>query len=513
MSSKSGEQCVCASRSVHDTILVTFISLIVAGGTVGGFLIGRNTSRDAFINKVNRQAGIGNTSLLSAGVAPLSLFQAVEKEIDDPLVAQALAKLYSVPIGDRGSLVKRLRDVAWVPAYQPAPFVGHMARPNLGAEPHINMLGFRDERQSYVAKPGGTVRIFITGGSTAWGSGASSQKNTISYLLERMLNERVSRSTGFHYEVINAAFPAWSTTQEKLLIQQRLVDMHPDIVLMFSGTNDAHLERSGRDVRWSYGLLDQNYVMLLNELYKSNGRPEWTFPLLASSHPLECSDLALVTARNVEEAAFAAERVQARLIFALQPNVASTGKHLSKYEQKLPEVQNKTYWDSWYQALRDRLSRINAPNYQLLDLSRSFAEIDANTEVFVDSYHFADLGNRLIAQALSDQIDWRSITPGPAVADPKDVLNIVSFEPTTWPAGKPFNRQRDGTSLLRLVTNPSDRNLLVVFDRSVLPTVVVDSNIAASIPTSFYATKGDHIVYVADFMTGETSKSILFHSQ
>ena len=501
-------------RSLRDAILVTLISIIVAGGAVGGFLIGRYRSHDAFITKVTRQAGIGNTSLLSAGSAPVSLFQAVGKELDDPLAAEAFARLYDVPQANREALGKRLRDVAWVPAYQPAPFVGHMARPSFGAEPRINMLGFRDERQSYVTKPDRTVRVFITGGSTAWGSGASLQKNTISYLLEEMLNSRVSQLPDCRYEVINTAFPGWSTTQEKLLIEQRLVDMHPNMVIMFSGNNDAHLERSGRDIRWSYGLMDQNYMILLNELYKSSGHPEWTFSLLARSRPAELSDLGLITARNVEEAAFATDRARARLIFALQPNVVSTGKRLSKHEKQLPEVQNKAYWNSWHLALRDHLSRIKARNYQLLDLSKSFAGLGDDTEVFVDSYHFADLGNRLIAEALAEQIDWPSITPGPAVvADQKDTLRIVNLEPNAWPAGKRFDRQRDGMSLLRLIANRNDKNLVVVFDQSVLPTVVDDDALTASIFTSQYDRRGDHSVYVADSMTGETSQSVVFHSQ
>ena len=60
----------------------------------------------------------------------MSLFQVVGKGIDDPFTAQALAKLYNVPIGDREALANRLRHVVWQPPYRPAPFVGHMAGNN-----------------------------------------------------------------------------------------------------------------------------------------------------------------------------------------------------------------------------------------------------------------------------------------------------------------------------------------------------------------------------------------------
>src|ERR1700676_3834147 len=373
--------------------LAILISLLVAGGTVSGFLAGRYSARESYVRKV--------TPLVVSENTVTSLYSVVGSQLEDPVEARALAQLYAVRSGDRDALAARLRNVAWVPAYQPAPVVGNQARPLLGDDLYINLLGFRDSRQSYLVKPARTVRIFITGGSTAWGSGASSQKKTISYLLERLLNERVSRATGYRYEVINTAFPAWTTTQEKLLIGQRLVDLHPDVILMFSGNNDIHWTRDGRDIRWFHSPMDDNHLLQLNELYRSSGHPEWTIAAPALSSPLECPELARISSRNVEDAAVATARVHARLIFALQPNVATTAKRLTAHEHRPPETANKPYWEACYRALRDELGRIRARNYRLIDLSRSFGALDDRTEVFVDSYHVADLGNRLVAQALA----------------------------------------------------------------------------------------------------------------
>lgn len=395
-----------ASRRTPESILAIFLSLTVAGAAVGGFLIGRKTTQDAFIKKVSGQAGAQpNTTLLSAGTAPLSLLQLLGKRIDDdPFMAQALAKAYGVPDGDRNALVERLRKIPWMPPYQPAPFLGHVARPYSGNDLQINSLGFRDERSSYLDKPKRTVRIFITGGSAAYGMGASSQAHTFSSVLERVLNEETGKTTGFRYEVVNAGFPGWSTTQEKILIQQRLVDLHPDIIIMFSGSNDVYWSLHGRDIRSFYTQMDQNFITLFNEAHKASGHPEWAIDFPQSDQPIGCRNLAPVTARNVEEAAAAAARVNARVIFALQPNVISTSKRRSEYEQKVFENHNKVYWDSCYEALREELGRLTATNYRLLDLSRSFGALDENTYLFIDSYHFADAGHRLIAQELAGQI-------------------------------------------------------------------------------------------------------------
>ena len=512
MCSKSPEPSTPASRPLYNAVLAALISLVTVGAAVGGFLIGRNVTQDAFIEKVSTLGAGEDTTLISAGTAPKSMLQALGKGIDDPLMTQALARAYGVPSGDREALVRRLRDIVAIPPYRPAPFVGHIARPVFGDDLHINILGFRDERQTYITKPERTVRIFITGGSTAWGVGASSQRNTVAYLLEKILNERAS-ATGYRYEVINAAFPGWSTTQEKLLLEQRLVNMHPDVVIMLSGNNDVHWSLLGRDIRWFYSYVDQNYITLLDEMYKSSGHAELTSGFPFSSGPVACSDLGQTAARNVELAAIAADRVHAHLFFALQPNIVSTAKRLTAHEQRIQEAQNKSYWELCYQALRDALGGITAPNYRLLDLSRSFGTFDEDTEVFIDAYHFADSGSQVIAQALADQIDWRAFVPGDGVAAEGEALTIVKFDPPQPVAGKLLTALGGKMSTIRIVPSRINKNLLVVFDRSVLATVVGDDAITASISTSRYAAKGEHTIYLVDGMTGETSPPIAFQNR
>jgi lysophospholipase L1-like esterase len=325
---------------------------------------------------------------------------------DDPV----FATFYGVKPGDSPALAARLRQVVYSPAAQPAPFVGHVARPTKGEDLHINGVGFRDHRQGYSEKPPGTVRVFISGGSTAWGSAAPSQRQTISYLLEEMLNARPSPA-GTRYEVINAAFPAWSTTQEKILIQQLIADLKPDVVIMFSGNNDVHWSLQGEDVRWFFTYADRNFVTMINGLYHGIDQTEWMTPISREAPPRACAGLGPVTARNVEEAAYTLARVPARLVFALQPNLMTTTKPLTSREQRLLKADGRTYWAECYKSIAANVGRINAANYQFLDLSRMFGEVDGKTELFIDNYHFAELGNKLVADALARRIDWASIKP------------------------------------------------------------------------------------------------------
>src|SRR4029077_7415648 len=95
------EPSALTSRKTREAILVGLICLITICGTIGGFFIGRSVTRDAFVERVNSQSATENTTLLDAGVAPRSLYQNFRKDIDDPLTAQALAKMYDVPPGNR----------------------------------------------------------------------------------------------------------------------------------------------------------------------------------------------------------------------------------------------------------------------------------------------------------------------------------------------------------------------------------------------------------------------------
>src|SRR5712691_9540200 len=156
MTSTPTEQAAPRSRQLLGVLLATLIASITAGGVLGGYAIGRITR--------NRDIENVRTYITSANTVR-SLYEVLGKDLDDPVTARALGRIYDIPSGNRDALANRLRNIAWTPPSRPAPFVGHIARPIPGADPHINTMGFRDERESYVTKPDRTLRAFITGGS------------------------------------------------------------------------------------------------------------------------------------------------------------------------------------------------------------------------------------------------------------------------------------------------------------------------------------------------------------
>jgi lysophospholipase L1-like esterase len=388
---------------VFQYILSSIIASIVVAGIAGGYFLGE---RAAFRTL---QDLISNPGVL------VTMDKALGTEIENPLRAEAWAKIYGTPPGDRAALLSRLSQIVSTPPYQLAPFVGHRARPTNRGGLYINSYGFRDERENYADKPAETVRAFITGGSTAFGVGATVQKMTIAYQLEEMLNRRPPTAHA-NYQIVNATFPAWSTTQEKLFLQQYLIDLKPDLVVMFSGNNDVHWKLMRADIRHFYSGPDRNYVQILDLVAAKAGYSELAVGSQFARSDISCAELGVLAARNVEEMAFSLRRIGASLVFALQPNIVSTSKSRTPHENFILQSQIKPEWDACYESIRSHLARVPAKNYAFVDLSKSFGDVPDSTELFLDAYHFSDFGNREIAKLLMEKIDWRLLQTGSATA-------------------------------------------------------------------------------------------------
>src|SRR3984893_5776642 len=109
-----------------------------------------------------------------------------------------------------------------------------------------NAQGFRRDKDVSLEKPPNTVRIFITGGSTAYGATTEMPEytgnrwrllynnETIEYYLEQKLNQAYPSK---RWEVINAAAPGYQLSQELAEIESVLLRYHPDYIIL-DGNND-----------------------------------------------------------------------------------------------------------------------------------------------------------------------------------------------------------------------------------------------------------------------------------
>ena len=102
---------------------------------------------------------------------------------------------------------------------------------------NINSHGFRGPEISQ-EKPDNVYRIFMMGGSTTFAIRAHSDSHTIPGYLHDFLN---SKNLTKKIEVINAGIPRLTSSDEAQLVQKKLVEFNPDLIIIYDGVNDITL--------------------------------------------------------------------------------------------------------------------------------------------------------------------------------------------------------------------------------------------------------------------------------
>jgi len=109
----------------------------------------------------------------------------------------------------------------------------------------INTLGFRGDEFSEI-KPPNTYRIFMVGGSTMFGAGATSDETTIPGYLQQLLNEN---DFEFDIEVINSGIQGADSNTELNLIKHKLITFSPDLIVIYDGWNDLRANHTPNVVK------------------------------------------------------------------------------------------------------------------------------------------------------------------------------------------------------------------------------------------------------------------------
>jgi hypothetical protein len=133
------------------------------------------------------------------------------------------------------SVVKDIDNLKSSIYAEPNPIYGYSLKKNVKIDEYeINSLGFRSFEFNK-KKPKETIRIFIVGGSTTFGSNAGGNQYTFPDILNYILN---SNSKSYKFEVINAGVLGYSTWQNKLKVKE-IFSYEPDLVFIMDGFTDA----------------------------------------------------------------------------------------------------------------------------------------------------------------------------------------------------------------------------------------------------------------------------------
>jgi len=124
------------------------------------------------------------------------------------------------------------------PSFSQATYGFNTFDPNLGWYPSTYMFG--KPRRELPPKKASEGRVFLLGGSTAWGTGATREDETIAKRLEVYLNSDEAKTfLGGTVHVYNEGVPGYYSKQELILLITKIIPFQqPDLVVVLDGLND-----------------------------------------------------------------------------------------------------------------------------------------------------------------------------------------------------------------------------------------------------------------------------------
>ena len=310
--------------------------------------------------------------------------------------------------------LRNMQQFSWQVPSTFTPFVGSAPKPGIHDNATINAWQFRDDRDLVIPKPEGIFRVFLTGGSTAFGSGAPDRDRTIGGYLENRLNRTLGRRTGLDYEVMILAHPGWASTHERIIIVNRLSEWEPDLVISLSGNNDVHWAASvrhptsqvgekpkpaiGRNVLWFRSFADENYFYLLNTAFATAGWPPPNDVTQdAETYPRQVAQRLI---KNVRISAFALSLANVPYVYFLQPTLSLTHKPQSARESEFLNEVKVQWFERCYGRIDGALRGIEMQNFYYYNLTTCMDGYTAQDEIFLDNYHFGDRGNEILAEQM-----------------------------------------------------------------------------------------------------------------
>jgi len=302
---------------------------------------------------------------------------------------------------DSDQAVQELDEYSWAVPNAMAPFVGSVPAPGHHDNAYINSMQFRSEEEVVTPKPANVYRIFLTGGSTAFSSGAPSQEKTIAAYLSKLLNKELSSKKNLSFEVITSANPAWASTHERIMIENRLSELEPDMIVSLSGNNDVHWGQRGRDIFW-FRTYDEDYFLgLINKILAISGFPSMSDVIQIGLNPVSPQEVANRLIKNVKLSTYILSLDDVDYFYFLQPTLDLTQKSLTeREEQYMSDEGRHQYFIESYHQIDLALQQLDISNFHYFNLQGIFDQINEKEDIFIDSYHFGDRGNEIIAQAI-----------------------------------------------------------------------------------------------------------------
>ncbi|MEM9271914.1 MAG: SGNH/GDSL hydrolase family protein [Cyanobacteria bacterium P01_F01_bin.143] len=187
--------------------------------------------------------------------------------ISEPDIAESYQLKF---LDQKGNLLEGISNTGSLIAQQRLSVGYQLVKNQENAYWQINEQGFRDRDALPITKPEDEIRIFILGGSTAFGYGSTSNETAIAEQLEARLQQRLqqqqqtpqlykpdvlpedpelraealqrtSKLKSGKYRVINAAVPGYASGNQLAQLALQVLPYQPDLVIVLDGYEDLIL--------------------------------------------------------------------------------------------------------------------------------------------------------------------------------------------------------------------------------------------------------------------------------
>ena len=270
---------------------------------------------------------------------------------------------------------------------------------------NINSEGFRGSEISK-EKPNDVYRIFVIGGSTTFGMGATSDETTIPGFLQEFYDKD---DLNFRVEVINAGIVAAYSTVEAYYIKNTILEFEPDLIIAYVGVNDAGdvsvKEEIDTNVVSSFDIRQILFYRTPFFLYEHLGLYTEVEDLYSNLDANFISKRTDLWKNNWLDVCKFGKDNNFKTIVAVQPMLGTGDRVFSSHEQLLLSNQNQ------------KQKQINVMTEGLNGFAKSLNELDKectatgdfrnvfdgiNAPIYYDDIHTSDFGNKIIAQNLFD---------------------------------------------------------------------------------------------------------------
>lgn len=302
---------------------------------------------------------------------------------------------------DPRQIINDAHKIVWDVKKSVTPFVMNAPTPGGGPGVYINKYQMRTTIEDLDVKRNNTYRIFITGGSTAFGSGVPQDYTIGEFLLQLLTKACENNDFKVNFEVITAACPAWSSTHELIFISNRISKLHPDLVIQFSGNNDVHWGFNKTNPLWMYSYNDLNILKILEYVGDYLGVPRVEIYNEKHAFPIPPSEVARGLSDNIVLSNMAVGVAKADHVFVLQPTLPAL----------YGDDDRSRYFRECYQSLENTSVQLSTSGIYFFNLNHVFAQHPQWEALFLDAYHFGDKGNLIIAQEILNYLRAEQILP------------------------------------------------------------------------------------------------------